>query len=324
MTLVVGLLAGVVLTPLARATGLLLGIIDRPDREGLKIHRGAVPLTGGLAVVAAIAIALAVVGELPSPWVLGAVGLGLAVGVVDDVRPLPPAVRVIAQVGAGMLLVGAGLRLGPLGALGATGVVALTVATTNAVNLVDGQDALAGSLGAVAALGLASVAAMGGTAEGAALGLATAGALAGFLVWNRPPAKVFLGNGGAYAVGVLLAASAAVVAAEGWQGLLAAALCLGVFAFELIFTVARRVTFRRPMAGGDRAHSYDLVAARTGDRLRTTFVFGGLAVLSSGAAVLVGRAPLPLGAAVVAAIVATAALWARGLWTQVRGEAGAL
>ncbi|HEX6207409.1 MAG TPA: hypothetical protein VF058_03530 [Actinomycetota bacterium] len=320
MTFLVALIGGIVLTPLARAVGLLTGVVDRPDGGELKIHRRPIPLTGGLAVVASMAASLWILGDLPSGWILGAVALALVVGVVDDAFPLPAAVRFLAQVGSGLLLMGAGLRLEPLGIFAAIGVVLLVPATTNAVNLIDGQDGLAGSLGAVAALGLALLLARPGGDPGAALALATAGALIGFLVWNRPPARIFLGNGGAYAVGVLLAVPAATLSTDGWRGLLAAALCLGVFAFELLFTVARRMVFRRPMAGGDRAHSYDLVAARSGDRLRTTIAFGALAILAGGGALVVGLTPLSFGVAVFTLACAAAALLGRGLWRDLRGD----
>lgn len=312
--------SGLVLTPLARAVGLVAGVVDRPDGDGLKIHRRAVPLTGGLAVVAAVAVSLGISGDLPSSWIVGAVSLALVAGLVDDVLPLPAGLRLAAQVGSGLLLVGGGLRLEALGIFGAAGVVLLVVGTTNAVNLIDGQDGLAGSLGVAASLPLALLLAWRGADAGTALALATAGALMGFLVWNRPPAKIFLGNGGAYAVGVLLAAPAAILGGYGWRGLLAAGMCLGVFAFEVLFTVARRLAFHRPMAGGDRAHSYDLVAGRTGDRLRTTIVFAALGALAAGTAILVGQAPLPVGVAVTVIAFAGAALWARVLWAELRGE----
>ncbi len=154
--------------------------------------------------------------------------------------------------------------------------VLATVACCNAVNMVDGQDGLAAGLGAIAALGLAAVLAAGAFAT--ALPLALAGALAGFLVWNRPPARIFLGDGGAYAVGVLLAASAAQATSAGWHGLLAAGACLGVFAYELVATIARRLASSAPTVRGDRDHSYDRLAERAGlaDDPRTVIMWASV------------------------------------------------
>jgi len=313
MSFVIALGSGVVLTPIARAVGLLTRIVDRPDGGDLKIHRRPIPLTGGIAVVGAVAVTLGILDRLPSPWILGAIGLALTAGLADDVLSLPATLRLMAQVGSGLLLVGGGLRLEALGILGAPAVVILAVVTTNAVNLIDGQDGLAGGLGTVAALGLAPLLAWQGEGAGVALALATAGALAGFLVLNRPPARIFLGNGGAYALGVLLAALVGSLAAHGWRALLAAALCLGVFAFELLFTVTRRLVARRPMAGGDRGHSYDVIALRTGDRLTSTLLLVAVGITSAALALVVGRIPLAPGAAIVLASSAGAVMWGRRL-----------
>lgn len=310
MSFLIAVGIGLIATPVARAVGLLSGVVDRPAPGVLKIHRKPVPLTGGLAVVVSTILALWATGHLPSPWVLGAVGLAFAVGMVDDVVPLPPAGRLLLQVGAGLLLVAGGVRLEALGIFGEAAVVLLAVACTNAVNIIDGQDGLAGGLGAIAALGLILVLAGTGEDAGIGLGLAIAGALVGFLVLNRPPARIFLGNGGAYAVGIILATLVAVAGREGWRGLLAAGVCLGVFAFELVFTVARRVLARSPMSEGDRGHSYDIVATRTGDRVATTLVFWGLGALVASLALIVSRIPLPAGAVLAAASAVAGAFWA--------------
>jgi UDP-N-acetylmuramyl pentapeptide phosphotransferase/UDP-N-acetylglucosamine-1-phosphate transferase len=154
--------------------------------------------------------------------------------------------------------------------------------------MVDGQDGLAAGLGAIAALGLAAVLAAG--AFTTALPLAVAGALTGFLVWNRPTARIFLGDGGAYAVGVLLAASAAQATSAGWHGLLAAGACFGVLAYELVATIARRLASSAPTVRGDRDHSYDRIADRVGSRSSATLVMWGLGVLAASIAVVVVRA----------------------------------
>jgi UDP-GlcNAc:undecaprenyl-phosphate GlcNAc-1-phosphate transferase len=173
----------------------------------------------------------------------------------------------------------------PLGPLAVAAIVVAAVASANAVNLVDGQDGLAGGLAAVAAGGLALLLPAGSDARDAALALA--GSLAGFLLWNRPPARVFLGNGGAYAVGVVLAALASQVARTSWSGVLAAAVVLGPFAYELCSTVVRRIAGRRSLAIGDRRHVYDVAADRLGGRARST-----------AAAIAIGVASVPLAVAV--------------------------
>jgi UDP-GlcNAc:undecaprenyl-phosphate/decaprenyl-phosphate GlcNAc-1-phosphate transferase len=292
MPFFVALALALVLTWAARWLGLSTGLVDRPlvtEPEGarppgadeLKIHTVPIPVLGGLGVVAAVLGALLVAGsDLPLLAVAGVV-LATAIGLVDDARPQPASVRMVALAGAGVPIA-AGLPLDPLGFPARVGVVALLLLLANAVNLIDGQDGLAGGLGAIAAVGLAAVIAANGADP--VLGLVVAGALVGFLAWNLPPARVFLGNGGAYGLGALLTVLAAqATLSHGWHGLLAAALCLGVFAFELIFTVVRRLRSSQRLATGDRRHSYDLLGRSRGNRDRSTLALWTLGAVSAGA-----------------------------------------
>lgn len=284
MSFLIALAAGVALTPVFGAVGVRLGLVDRPG--DLKIHDAPIPVTGGLAVVIAVLAGFGLVGH-GDPWLAAAVCAALAGGLIDDLRPSPPWLRLLMQAGAGVLLVVGGFRLEPFGGLGAAALVVATVACCNAVNMVDGQDALGGGLGAIAALGMAGVLAT--IDMSAALPLAVAGGLVGFLVWNRPPARVFLGDGGAYAVGVFLAASAAQLTAVGWHGLLAAGACLGVLAYELISSIVRRLASAAPTVRGDRDHSYDRLGNRMKSRAGATIVLLCLAAACSAIGIAVVR-----------------------------------
>ena len=281
----------IVLCPIFAFVGVRIGIVDRPGE--LKIHQDPVPVTGGFAVVVAVILGT-VVGGHGNPWVVAAACLALAGGMVDDMRPLPPWVRLVVQAAAGTLLVLGGLRLEPLAGLGGVALVVVTMACCNATNMLDGQDGLASGLGVTAGLGIAGLMVAGGFS--AALPLAVAGGLAGFLVWNRPPARVFLGDGGAYAVGVLLAAAAAQTPASGWHGSIASGACLGVFAYELVTTIIRRLVAEAPTIHGDRDHSYDRLGVRLGSRVSATLVMWALGIVAAliGMAVLTLRAPQAL------------------------------
>lgn len=270
MAFLIALLATLAAMPMCLVAGRALGLVDRPSDDGLKIHIRPVPLTGGIAVAVGVVVGLATAEPVPW-WLPAAVGLALFVGAVDDVRPLPPWLRVAVQGAAGIVLVAGGLRFETLGIMAAAAVVAATLACTNAVNLMDGQDGLAGGLAAIAAVGLLLAVPEGG--EGRGLASALCGSLVAFLVWNRPPARVFLGNGGAYAVGVTLAALAAQVDGGAWPSLLATTVCLGMFAYELTSTVVRRAARGRSLAVGDRRHAYDMAAERLGGRTPSTLVF---------------------------------------------------
>jgi UDP-GlcNAc:undecaprenyl-phosphate GlcNAc-1-phosphate transferase len=323
MSFFVAVALALVLTWAARWLGLATGLVDRPPApeppgdgppptEHLKIHTVPIPVLGGLGVVAAVLGALLVAGaDLPALAILGVV-MATVIGLVDDARPQPASVRVLALAVAGVPIA-VGLPLDELGPPARVGVVVLLLLLANAVNLIDGQDGLAGGLGAIASIGLAAVVAANGADP--VLALVVAGALVGFLAWNLPPARVFLGNGGAYGLGALLTVLAAqATIGHGWHGLLAAALCLGVFAFELTFTVVRRLVGSQGLAVGDRRHSYDLLGRSRGNRDRSTLALWTLGAVSAGAGyasdqVSLAAAATMLGVAFVIGTAAGGRLW---------------
>ncbi|HZD81197.1 MAG TPA: hypothetical protein VE646_14320 [Actinomycetota bacterium] len=299
MPALIGFVLAVAITPVAAAVARRTGLVDRPVDE-LKIHPAPVPVIGGVAVVGAALAAWAWEGSVGG-WVAGAAAAVLLAGLLDDVRSLPPWVRLVPQAIAGWMLTLGGLSIAPLGGLmGDAVLIVAAMALANAVNMVDGQDGLAGGLGAIAALGLALVLLRAGLGTTSVLTLG--GALGGFLVFNLPPARVYLGDGGAYAVGILLAAGAARASEGGWSGLVAAGACLGVFAYELVASVLRRLVAGSPAARGDREHTYDRLAIRLGSRIASTAVMWVLGVLAS----LLGLAAAGLAPWVAAAIAAAA------------------
>jgi UDP-GlcNAc:undecaprenyl-phosphate/decaprenyl-phosphate GlcNAc-1-phosphate transferase len=320
MPFFVAIALGLVLTWAARWLGLATGLVDRPPAaepggsDQLKIHTTPIPVLGGLGVVAAVLGALLVTGSGLPALVIAGVVMATAVGLVDDARPQPASVRLVAlTVAAVPIAVGLPFdRLDQLAPPARVGVVVLLVLMANAVNLIDGQDGLAGGLGAIGSVGLAAVIAANGNPVFA---LVVAGALVGFLAWNLPPARVFLGNGGAYGLGALLTVLAAqATIGHGWHGLLAAALCLGVFAFELTFTVVRRLLGSQGLATGDRRHSYDLLGRSRGNRDRSTLALWTLAAVSAGAGyasdqVSLAAAGTMLGVAFVIGTAAGGRLW---------------
>jgi UDP-GlcNAc:undecaprenyl-phosphate/decaprenyl-phosphate GlcNAc-1-phosphate transferase len=284
MSFLLAFCIGIILTPPAATLGSLTGMVDRPGAGELKIHARPIPVLGGVAVLAAALSAAALLGRgLPWPAEAGVLVAFLA-GLLDDRRPVSPWVRVAwLAVAAG--LVAWAIPMSLLGPIGRPATFALVLACTNGVNLLDGQDGLAGGLSAVAALALAVVA--GGAVRATALALA--GALVAFLLWNRPPARIFLGNGGAYGVGAVLAAVAAQVARGGLRPLLAAGLALSVVAMELTSTVLRRLGSGHRLSSGDRGHSYDVLSVALKSRTASTLVLLAAGTVLGATAALVGR-----------------------------------
>jgi UDP-GlcNAc:undecaprenyl-phosphate/decaprenyl-phosphate GlcNAc-1-phosphate transferase len=332
MPFFIAIALGLVLTWAARRLGLATGLVDRPAADAgaaaqdqLKIHAVPIPILGGLGVMAASLATLLVVGhELPALVIAGVV-VATGIGLVDDARPLPASVRMLVLAVAGVLLA-VGLPLDPVGSLSRAGmvvllaragVVVLLLLLANAVNLIDGQDGLAGGLGAIASAGLAAVIAANGTSEAPVLAVVLAGALVGFLAWNLPPARVFLGNGGAYGLGSLLTVLAAqATILHGYHGLLAAGLCLGVFAFELAFTVVRRLVSSQRLATGDRRHSYDLLGRSRGNRDRSTLALWTLGAVSAGAGYAADQVSLAAAGTMIAVAFVMGTAAGNRLWRQ--------
>jgi UDP-GlcNAc:undecaprenyl-phosphate/decaprenyl-phosphate GlcNAc-1-phosphate transferase len=313
------------LTWAARWLGLVTGLVDRPPAaelergsgsDPLKIHEVPIPVLGGLGVITSVLATLLFTGsELPALVIAGVV-LATVVGLVDDARPQPAWARLLGLAVAGVPIA-LGLPPDPIGPLGRPAVVVVLLVLANAVNLTDGQDGLAGGLGAIASAGLAAVIAANGGDPMTAIVLA--GALVGFLAWNLPPARIFLGNGGAYGLGAMLTVVAAqAIVGHGWHGFLAAALCLGLLVFELAFTVVRRLLASQRLTTGDRRHTYDLLGRIRGNRDRSTLALWTLGAVSAGAGyasdqVSMAAAGAMIGVAFVIGTAAGGRLWRQAM-----------
>lgn len=239
--------------------GPMVGLVDVPDSELKVHHRPAVPL-GGVGIFVGVHVALAVSHGL-DVGLLAASGIVLVVGLIDDRTGLSPWIRLVAALAAGVVVMTwSGVASGDHLLVFVVGVL-LVVVTVNAVNLLDGLDGLAGSAAAMSAVGLAILAAMRG--EPALFALALTGALAGFLIFNWHPARVFLGDNGAYVAGVFLSYGILESSPRGsTTGLVITIGLLGVFLVDLTVTILRRLRGGRPLFGGDRDHLYDRLHRR--------------------------------------------------------------
>ena len=213
------------LVPVVRFLASRVGLVDSPDGRR-KVHGRAVPLGGGLAVLASAGVAAAAGLALPGPvrdmmalkWPL-LVGLGLAallictVGVADDYRGLRGRYKLLGQAAAVAMVIGSGVVVRDvhlfgwqiaLGLLSLPFTAFLLLGAINSLNLLDGMDGLLGGVGAVICLALAAMAVLAGHWAVAGLALALAGALLGFLRYNLPPASIFLGDCGSMLVGLVV------------------------------------------------------------------------------------------------------------------------
>jgi UDP-GlcNAc:undecaprenyl-phosphate GlcNAc-1-phosphate transferase len=246
-------LLGVAATRLARDLSLRLGLVSRPNSHVIT-HVAPVACLGGVALAAATAVTLALdAGRAHvGAGMIGGALLFLAAGLLDDVHTLGVSTKLALQIvcAAAAAALGATLPLTGEPVLDAAGGAALIVVIVNAVNLTDVCDGLVAGLAVITLLAVA-------TAEPslAVPCLALAGACLGFLVYNAPPASIYLGDCGSNLVGFALAALLLAFLREGESvGGVQVALFVGVPLFELVFVVLARVRRREPWWRGSADH----------------------------------------------------------------------
>lgn len=273
-----------ILTPIIRNRAVSLGWVSRPveDRWGKRV----VARLGGVAIFLGVMGAVVLWIE-PAPSVLAlVVGVTIVflIGFVDDLKRMRPYTKLLLQLVAGTLIAAMGVRI-QLPAwewLSIPLTVFWYVAIMNAFNLLDNMDGLAGSIGAVAS-GFCAVYAYH-AAEPAMMQLALALCFAcfGFLCFNFPPAKIFMGDSGSHVIGISLAALALM---GSWRhstnllGVLAVpVLVLAVPIFDMCFvTLQRLIHGRSPFQGGTDHLSHRLAILGLSGR-QTLLVLCGLSL----------------------------------------------
>ena len=250
-----------ILTPLVRRMMTRLGAVDQPDPR--RVNRVPIPRGGGLAVIASFFLSLGVAEcfwhELlvaspfypMLPWFTASAAVLLVAGVVDDLRGIPPIVKLLAQVLAAAILCYGGARFVLPASWGAWTMspwlyIPLTmvwyIGIINAFNLIDGLDGLSSGLAIIAAIGLAGILLVVNPQLMPVVSAVLVGALAGFLRYNYHPATVFLGDTGSLFIGLLLATLALVTRREDAFVLTMgfSLLCIGMPLIDTMLAILRR------------------------------------------------------------------------------------
>jgi UDP-GlcNAc:undecaprenyl-phosphate GlcNAc-1-phosphate transferase len=287
-----------VLTPLARRSGLKYGIVARPGARS--VHTGEVSRVGGVAMFLGVSAALGVqlIGERYLGWggallsdrfSLGGVYLSfvaiLATGLVDDAVGLKAGPKLTGQLIAAGIAVAAGLRIEYLGnpfgggliALGMLGIpvtLLYFVGFTNVINLIDGLDGLAAGITAIAAVSLLLLAAQGNHFFAAVLAVALIGACLGFLRYNFYPASLFMGDSGSNFLGFALAAVSllGVMKTVAAIALVVPLLIIGVPIFDTASAIVRRLRYGRPIQEADKGHIHHRLLGRGFDQRQTVLI----------------------------------------------------
>lgn len=294
--------ASLLLTPLVRRVARRWGVVDRPDGKR-KLHGRPVPLWGGAAVYLALLVGLLAARygssggsrELDQLSLLLAVSAGFVCvfGGLDDCRHLGPRVKLLLQTCSVLpmaffgwvdrvVLFGIPIELGWLG-------VPLTafwlVGCINALNLLDGMDGLASIIGLSTAIMMGLIAAEEGHPHVATIAIVLAGSLAGFVIYNFPPASIFLGDSGSMVIGL-------VVGMLGIQGGLKTSATLSITApavvmalpmFDVALAVIRRRLTGRTFDTADRQHIHHRLLDRGLTPWQVLCVIGALCLITGAA-----------------------------------------
>lgn len=260
------------LTPFAARLAVRIGAVDVPDGVR-KIHTRTTPYGGGIAMFVAFLLTfcvsvfhydLEINGKLIS--LVAASVIMLLIGLFDDIRPIDAKYKFLVQIGAASVLYVAGYRISHIS--GFSGMINFDywsipitlfwiTGVTNTINLIDGLDGLAAGIAAIASTTIFVISFITGNTDAALFAAILAGACVGFLPRNlNNRTKVFMGDAGAYFVGMILA----IISMEGglksatFLTVVAPVLAVGIPIFDTAFAILRRLFNGKPIGQPDRGH----------------------------------------------------------------------
>ena len=316
LAFLIALVASLMLTAPVRALALRVGMVDLPGPR--KVHLSPIPLLGGLAMYAAVMLAVLFTftgaARAQIVGILSGATLVAAVGILDDrgwlhhqiklflAMPLAAGILLVSGIQAQVFQILVGGRSGYI--LDACVTVLFVVGITASFSILDHMDGLCAGVAATASIFFALLAYLNGQTWVTTLAAAVLGAATGFLRWNFKPAKIFMGDGGAMFLGFLMATLALKLRLEQtnhWSSWLAPLLILGVTIFDTtLVTISRSRRGLLPFATPGKDHAaHRLSNLGLGHRGAVLSMYG-LGLLSGCAAVLVSYLSAPSAVAVAA------------------------
>nr|WP_161604758.1 MraY family glycosyltransferase [Roseiconus nitratireducens] len=315
VSIAASIVAALALVPVVRSVARRIGIVDQPDSER-KLHDAPIALGGGVAVLASLLVgffSVIMLDRFQSESILGTVTpqwyslifctlAMLAIGLIDDKWALRGRQKLLLQILIISVLVGSGTLVQKIGLLGIEvhlGSLAFPVTVlwllvcVNALNLIDGADGVATTTGCFISFGLAVLSWEYGSPLGCMMAFCLAGSLIGFLVYNKPPASIFLGDAGSMVIGLLVGVLSVWASVKG-STLLASA-PIGILAiplFDSAAAIARRLLTGRSIYTTDRAHLHHLLQKKYGHR-GMLIIVASLCVLTTTLAVASAHYEMP-------------------------------
>lgn len=292
---------------------------DKPN--GRRIHTDMIPHLGGIAIVLGTFAGLAAVSlagwDPGAGWrpmlqrMLPAVGLIVVLGLVDDMKSLRVVQKLTIQViGSAVLAVSGFLLYTGFPGLDSVDVlvllvsVAFLVGISSSVNLIDGHDGLAAGICLIAGISFAVMAVMFGADVVLVVTLALIGACLGFLVFNFPPGKIYMGDTGSMFLGLMLALVACSLTSlqPAPRTFIAICFILGIPMLDAFLAIARRLILRTPIFKADCLHMHHVLNELSFSPRQTLIVMYSMQTFLAGLGLLVLKGfvfPLVIGVAFV-------------------------
>lgn len=325
---VISTAAAFILTPVISRLSRKFGWLDEP-LDFRRVHETPTPRLGGIAIFAAMTLALVTVfatngGFADLLKTNSAALLSVIVpasiiffgGIYDDLVGANAPTKFTIQGLAGLLFCAMGGRIEALSIplvgsvelhpfVGTALTLLWTVGISNAFNLIDGMDGLASGASLFAAIVMLIVSIILGQPLITVFSIVLCGCLIGFLPYNFHPASIFLGDSGALFIGFMLAALS-VLGTQKASTAVAVTIPLiafGVPVFDTGLSIVRRFIGRRPLFQGDREHIHHMLLARGWSQRRVTIVLYGVCALFGIAALLLVSEPSMRTTGLVLAVV---------------------
>ena len=278
----------ILLIPFFRKISPRLRLIANPRED--RWHTTPTPKTGGITIFLGFALAIAsTLFFIPFNDIHGGLLLGsfivFLLGLLDDFIQISPTIKIVGQIMAASLVVIFGRSIGffPWEAVNIIFTFVWLVGITNAINLLDNMDGLAGGIALIAAGLLSYLFWQINQQELLILSLAIAGSLLGFLVYNFPPAKIFMGDSGSLFLGFTLAALSIARVARASNILAVLGVPILLFLLPILdtslVTITRILQGQSPVQGGKDHTSHRLIAFGLSER-QTILILYGVALIS--------------------------------------------
>ena len=288
------------LTPLIQSRASKLGLLDKPSYR--KLHNKPIPRLGGVSIFVSLFLTTVFFiatywkyrTALPGTFTLFGIFAGGTIifflGLLDDIEPLPALLKLFMQILAASVAWFLGIKIMHLvnpfyhldlyffklsigdqiihfyPIISYLLTLAWIVIITNAINLVDGMDGLATGVSLISAIAIWAVLVdyRINQPAGALMAATLAGGLLGFLRWNFNPARIFLGDSGAYLTGFVLASLAISCVTKKLALAVMAPVLILIFALPIgdtLFAIIRRTLNRKPIMEPDKGHLHHRILA---------------------------------------------------------------